>query len=382
MTAILARVSMTGKVGRVLAPKLDLCREAGVGPAMPGRRGATQGGPPAAHARRSVYRRIWADAASSVGADCERLVDDFLLIRRGGIQTVVWYHTVMLDFGVSLQLALDKVACHRLLSAEGIPMARHVEVDCSEPRSRIALLDDRQASAVVVKPARSTSGGEGVTCGVRTAEEFERARLWAQRWDSRLLIEEQGQGSEYRLLVLDGRIVDVLVREPPRIVGDGRSTVEELIRLENRRRADPDSGAGLATLTVDLDCLFTLRRGGLSLSSVPERGRPVTIKSAVNQSGAAQVRSLPPDALGAALIRDATAAVAAMGLRFAGVDLITPDPSTSLGDAGGVVIEVNGTPGLHYHYLVANPEDSVAVAVPLLEVLLHPDRNVAFRKFG
>ncbi len=336
----------------------------------------------AAEARRRVYQRIWAEAANCVGADCETLVDDFLLLRRGDVQTVAWYHTVMLDFGVSLQLALDKVACHRLLADAGIPMARYAEVDASEPRSSITLLGDRAQGAVVVKPARSTSGGEGVTCGVRSAEEFERARMWARRWDSRLLVEEQGQGSEYRLLFLDGRLIDVLLREPPRVVGDGRSTVEELIRAENRRRVEPGSAAGLAVLTVDLDCLLTLGRAGLTLSSVPERGEAVTVKSAVNQSGADQVRSVPPGELGPDLIRDAARAVESMGLRFAGVDLMTPDPSVSLLDAGGVVIEVNGTPGLHYHYLVSNPADAVPVAVPLLEALLRPDRNVAFRKFG
>lgn len=381
-TALLAKLATTGKVGRVMAPKLDFLREVGVGSAMSGRRDSADEGSRAVEARRSVYRRMWADAAECVGADCEELVDDFLLITRGADRTVVWYHTVMLDFGVSLQLALDKVACHRLLGDAGIPMARYVEVDAAQPRSGIPLLEDPAVSAVVVKPARSTSGGEGVTCGVRTAEEFERARMWARRWDSQLLVEEQGRGSEYRLLLLDGKLLDVLLREPPQVVGDGRSAVEELIRQENRRRADPESRAGLAVLTVDLDCLFTLRRAGLSLSSVPERGRAVTVKSAVNQSGSQQVRSVPASALGADLLRDARRAVEAMGLRFAGVDLITPDPSRSLADAGGVVIEVNGTPGLHYHYLVANPEEVVPVAVPLLHALLRPGRELPFRKFG
>ncbi len=374
-TAILTRLGMTGKVGRVLAPKLDHLRGAGVRSVLSGRRDGRELDAWAAAARRSLYWRIWADAAARAGAECERLVDDFLLIRKGETQTVVWFHTVMLDFGVTLQLALDKVACHHLLSAAGIPMARYVEMDATDSRSGIRFMNERRGSPVVVKPARSTSGGEGVTCGVRTGDEFERARMAAWRWDSRILIEEQGKGFEYRFLFLDGELVDVLMRQPPQVVGDGRSTVEELIHLENRRRADPGSRAGLAVLTVDLDCLFTLQRCGLALSSVPEKGRVVTVKSAVNQSGAEQVRSLPPEQVGADLVSDAARAVKVMGLRFAGVDLMTPDPSRSLVDAGGVVIEVNGTPGLHYHYLVANRDEAVPVAVPILEALLDSVRN-------
>lgn len=380
-TAILARLGRTGKVGRVVAPKLDLVREVGMRSALSGRRNSERQALRGPQARRSIYRRIWTEAASRVGADCEPLVDDYVLIRRGAAQTVVWYHTVMFDYGVTLQLALDKVACHHLLSEVGIPMSRYVEVDAFDHPSGIDLVADRAGGAVVVKPARSTSGGEGVTCGVRTREEFERARFWAWRWDSRLLIEEQGQGHEYRFLVLDGEVIDILRRDPPRVVGDGRSTVGELMERENLRRADPDSGAGLAMLSVDLDCLFTLRRDGLSLSSVPAQGRVVTVKSAVNQSGAADVRSVRPDQVGPALRSDAVRAVGAMGLRFGGVDLITPDPARSLVDAGGVVIEINGTPGLHYHYLVANPHEAVAVAVPILEALLRSGRNEAFRNF-
>ena len=361
---------MTGKVGRVIAPKLDHLRGVGLRAELSIRRSERDGSTLAPEVRRRIYRQIWGEAADRVGAQCEQLVDDFLLIRRAEAKTVVWYHTVMLDYGVTLQLALDKVACHRLLRQAGIPTAEHVEVDASEPRSGIAFLSDRAGDPVVVKPARSTSGGEGVTCGVRTPEEFERARMAARRLDSKLLLEEQGRGSEYRLLFLDGELLDILRRDRPQVVGDGHSTVGELIGGENRRRADPLNRAGLAVLTVDLDCLLTLRRSGLTLASVPRKGQVVVVKSAVNQSGAGQVRSVRADEVGSELIGDATRAVQALGLRFAGVDLMTPDPSRSLGDAGGVVIEVNGTPGLHYHYLVSNPGESVPVAVPVLEALL------------
>jgi D-alanine-D-alanine ligase-like ATP-grasp enzyme len=33
-----------------------------------------------------------------------------------------------------------------------------------------------------------------------------------------------------------------------------------------------------------------------------------------------------------------------------GVDVITTDPGRPLADVGGVVLEVNTTPGLSYHY--------------------------------
>jgi cyanophycin synthetase len=59
-----------------------------------------------------------------------------------------------------------------------------------------------------------------------------------------------------------------------------------------------------------------------------------------------------------------------VGLRLAGVDLVAPSLDGSLAETGGVVLEVNCTPGLHHHYLVADPEGATRVAVPILERLL------------
>jgi cyanophycin synthetase len=295
------------------------------------------------------------------------------------MQTLVWYHTVMLDFGVTLQLSLDKVAGHHLLSEAGIPTARFFEIDAFDPGQGAELLESNPDRSFVVKPARSTSGGEGVTCGVRTLDEFERARIWAWRWDTRLLVEEQGRGQEYRFLFLDGRLIDILRRDPPQVTGDGSSTVADLIRHENQRRADSGGQAGLTVLTIDLDCFLALRRAGLSLRSVPLAGQTVAVKSAANQSGASQNHTVRPEEVSVELIADAAAAARVMDLRFAGVDLMTPDPSRSLSATDGVVIEVNGTPGLHYHYLVSDPDGAIPVAVPLLEALLDSTRTRGFR---
>jgi cyanophycin synthetase len=58
-----------------------------------------------------------------------------------------------------------------------------------------------------------------------------------------------------------------------------------------------------------------------------------------------------------------------VGLRFAGIDVIAPEAARSLAE-GGVVLEVNCTPGIHHHYAVADPDAASRVAVPVLEHLL------------
>jgi cyanophycin synthetase len=203
-----------------------------------------------------------------------------------------------------------------------------------------------------------------------------RATLKASRFFRRLVIERQAEGNVFRLLYLDGQLLDVVRRSPPRVVGDGRSTIAELIALENRRRIAAYGSAGLTPLRIDLDCLFTLERAGLSLRFAPPTGEVVTVKTVTNQNGPWDNQSVR-DPISEDLIAAGAAAARAVGLRLAGVDLITTDARQSLAKSGGVIIEVNACPGLHHHYHVANRTRATPVAVPVLRTVLAEARNGA-----
>jgi cyanophycin synthetase len=118
-----------------------------------------------------------------------------------------------------------------------------------------------------------------------------------------------------------------------------------------------------------LDTVFTLEAAGLSLSSVPAAGEPVIVKTVINENGPENNESLPLHEVSDALVADVTRAAESIGVRLAGVDVITPDCQQALGAAGGVILEVNATPGLHYHYEIRNPHEGVPVHVPILQAL-------------
>ena len=66
------------------------------------------------------------------------------------------------------------------------------------------------------------------------------------------------------------------------------------------------------------------------------------------------------------VIDECAEAVRAVGLRLAGVDVVTPDIGRHLAEAGGTIIEVNGTPRFQYHYQVADPAGATRIAIPIL----------------
>ena len=352
---------------REIAVRLDLLRATGPRYALR-RLWEGRGQPSGRSGRRDrAYDTIWLGAAQELGAEVVDLSPSFLEIRRGAAVTRVRDHWVMLDDIVTIALALDKPLVHTLVSAAGVPVPDNREVSREDMDSALAFLK-RMETPVVVKPARF-SGGGGVTSGVRTPARLARACLRAGRLDNRLMLERQIEGPVYRLLFLDGELLDAVRRFPPQLRGDGHSTIESLVADENRRRLETRGRDVVSLLRLDLDAVFTLEDRGLTIRSVPAAGEVIAVKRATNQNSASDNVTVLHE-IGSGLHDDARRAALAVGVRLAGVDVVTNDPSKHLHESGGAVLEVNGTPGLHYHYQVADREQATKVAVPILRALL------------
>jgi D-alanine-D-alanine ligase-like ATP-grasp enzyme len=371
-TKLLGALGSAGKPGRELGVRLDVLRSTGVRYARQRRREEALLTALASDPRKSAYRVIWQQAADAVGAELHPLHGEFLELRADERRVRVWRHWVPLDDAVTLRLALDKTAVHEILSLAGLPLPEHEEWDASELNGALEFLQ-RSPTPCVVKPTGGASGS-GATTGVRTRDQLLRARLRAARLSRRLLIERQAEGDMYRLLFMDGELLDVVRRRPPRVTGDGRATIRELIAAENAGRLDPAHPVSMPILRVDLDCLFTLEAAGLSLESVLPEGETIPVKTVTSQNRIEDNETVR-EPIAPELVAEAREAAAQVGVRLAGVDSITPDLSRSLKESGGVIIEVNGTPGLHYHYQVADEANATPVAVPILRRLLEESRS-------
>ena len=360
-TYALLGLARAGRIGRLLAPRVDLLHALG-GRALLDRRRAEDGFA-SAEVDARAYRRIWHDAAVACGADVIDLGRGFHRLNKGGRSTTVCRHLVQLDDVATAQLALDKPLTQTLLAGAGLQVPRSLVVRRSSWRDGIDFVSD--VGRCVLKPATQTGGGLGVTGGIETTDDLARAAVRAGRYDELLMLEEHVVGVELRFLLLDGEPLDVLVRTPPSVTGDGRSSIRSLIRAENWRRRHSGDIAALWPIRIDLDCAFALRDAGLALSSVLEPGRRVRVKSTANEAGthdSCSVRDYPP-----ALLAEARRAAAALCARYCSVELIAPE-----GSGRPWILEINATPGLHYHY--PTPATAgVSVAERLLGTLLEID---------
>lgn len=320
--------------------------------------------------RSGFYAEVWCDAAARLGASVELLDDDILEIRLGNACTRVRQTTTAIDDPVSLSVAANKPLVYRLLAKRGLKTLNYFEFTLSDIALASAFTA-RFGGEWVVKPANG-AGGRGVTTGVISSFDLVRAAVAAAAYEPNLIVEQQVEGDLYRLLYLDGTLLDAVLRKSPMVVADGRSNVRQLIRLENRARLEAGHKYAQVLVSIDMDMRRTLAQQHLSLSSVPKKGTVVTLKKVVNENSAADNLSAT-SLLCQSIIEDGAAAAATVGVRLAGVDVVTRDPGVPLAESGGVILEVNSTPGYHYHY--HQRDGGAVVALPILSWLLCQQPN-------
>jgi D-alanine-D-alanine ligase-like ATP-grasp enzyme len=236
-------------------------------------------------------------------------------------------------------IATHKPITVSVLKESGLPAPKHFIVRSFEEATTAA---DRLGFPVVVKPT-STDKGVGVSVDVKNCSELELAWSHASRYGT-VLIEEMLQGFDHRLHVVNGKCEYVVRRTPPYIVGNGVSTIENLIAgyAQNRSLNGEYRNFPNAQVT-DLAVLEHLKKQGLSTDSVLMRDQFVYLRTNANVSTGGFA-----DEVSEQCHRDnrllAERAARLIGLDNAGIDFITTDITTSWISSGGKITEVNPTP--------------------------------------
>ncbi|BAY47150.1 RimK domain-containing protein ATP-grasp [Scytonema sp. HK-05] len=218
---------------------------------------------------------------------------------------------------------------------------------------------------VAVKPVVGHKG-IGVTAEVRDEEELESAYSRAvdaipENEPTRVIVEKSILGADFRLLCVNGKFVAATERRPAWVVGDGYSTIEELIREENRKPGRWDTPTSAMSKIQSDDAMEQyLEQQRLSLDSVIEKGRTVYLRKVANlSSGGVSIdatRTVHPDNI--ILAQDI-----ALHFRLTclGIDVIAPSLSESWKSGDFAILEINAAPGILMHL---NPAVGESVDVP------------------
>lgn len=317
--------------------------------------------------RQRYYDLFWARVAAETGATFRKWDGGFTRLTRNGTVLVVRGPDVRLDDRLTLDLMGNKALTYQLLAEQGLDVPRHVSFPVTDMRKALALLTEA-GRPLVVKPNFGTGGGRGVTTGVSTPHDLRRAAWLAARFDPDLIAEEQIEGQSWRLLFIDGRFLDAVRRDPPRIVGDGKRSIANLVHAENAARLTGRPFTALSPIRLDRECTSYLAAQQLTVRSVPDDGQMIVLKRAVNENTSAQNHALRTS-VHPATIATCTRLLQNLGVRLAGIDIIARNIAEPLKPPNGYIGEINTTPGLHHHDLIAAPTVGRSVAAELVDVM-------------
>lgn len=285
------------------------------------------------------YARIIADEAVMRGITVDVLdgKGGYLRLTHGGTSVVTRESLSELTNAVAMSRCDDKRVARRVVSEAGIRV----------PRGRTASFSDEDyafladAGSVVVKPARGEQGA-GITVGVKSNDDLDRAVAWAAKHCPDVLIEERCEGEDLRVVVINGKVIAAAVRRPPEVVGSGTHTIRQLVEAQSRRRSAATHGESV--IPIDDITEDTVRDAGFGLDEVLPSNERLVVRRTANLHTGGTIRDVT-DELNPTLARVAVEAADAIGIPVTGIDLMVP----SVDGEQYVFIEANERPGLANH---------------------------------
>jgi cyanophycin synthetase len=326
---------------------------------------------------RADYYRLGPSAAAIVAAAQERGIPALRPRPRGHFVQLGWgVHRKHIDVtetsatsAIAVRLCKKKPRTNALLRIFGVPVPVGRTVQSDEEAWQAAL---EIGLPVVIKPEAGNEG-KGVSAGLETEDQVRSgydvaaACVRNQRFRGGVMVEREIKGNQYRLVVVNGRLVAASQFRPAQVVGDGQRTIRELVEIVNRDpRRRPRRGEWFQIVLNDAASL-ALAQQHMTFDSIPAAGQAVRVRQNANLSTGGMAIDVT-EKVHPFNARMAELAARAVALDIAGVDLMCYDISRPLTGQGGAIIEVNAQPGFQGALFPAEGQPR-QVGRPIVEML-------------
>jgi len=270
---------------------------------------------------------------------------------------------------IAVDIACNKEQTKKMLDAASIPVANGgICIDESDLEGII----NKIGYPIVLKPLDGNHG-KGASINVKNYQDAVEGLAYAKKYSNRVIVEKFITGYDFRVLIIDNKLVAAAKREPAHIKGDGKKNIQKLIDETN---LDPKRGYGhenvLTQIDVDRDTTDLLEKLGYTLETIPNKEEVVYLKSTANLStGGTSVDvtdMMHPENI---FLCERISRV--IGLDICGVDIMAENLTQPLKENGGCILEVNAAPGFRMHLA---PSEGLPrnVAAPVIDMLYPPGK--------
>ena len=270
---------------------------------------------------------------------------------------------------IAVDIACNKEQTKKMLDAASIPVANGgICVDEEDLEAVVKKI----GYPIVLKPLDGNHG-KGASINVKTWEDAVEGLAYAKKYSHRVIVEKFITGFDFRVLIIDNKLVAAAKREPAHVKGDGKQNIQQLIEETNK---DPRRGYGhenvLTQIDVDRDTTDLLEKLGYTLETIPRKDEVVYLKSTANLSTGGTSVDIT-DMMHPENIFLCERISRVIGLDICGVDIMAENLTQPLKETGGCILEVNAAPGFRMHLA---PSEGLPrnVAAPVIDMLYPPGK--------
>lgn len=288
--------------------------------------------------------------ARSMGINVDVLSEEFRILRFSykGSTKLMLNEKLNLNKRPGTQFTKNKEITKIILKDRGIKVPTgifaHTYEEAIEKMKKINM-----PFPVVVKPIDAAKG-LGVTVGITSYEEINNAvsrikktlNCAEMECCGAFMIEKMKPGRDFRVLVLENKVIGCVERIPAYVSGDGASTIQELIERFNAKRPKT------FLLNIDDDVIRALSESKFTLKSVLKKDERIQLRKNANISSGGRAVDFT-DKISERFKNISAICAQALELTYTGIDILTDDITSDNPGQPYFVIEANGAPDYDIH---------------------------------
>jgi len=271
---------------------------------------------------------------------------------------------------IGVELACDKDDTKHLLEQAEVPIP---DGDIIRTERGLKEVIEDIGYPIVIKPVNGNHG-RGITTNINNIDEAIIAFSAAKEVSRLVIVEKHITGEDFRILVINNQFVAAAKRSPAHVIGDGKSTIQQLIDKVNE---DPRRGFGhekvLTKIEVNNLTLEILKEENLTPDSIVKKDEYVKLKNTANLSTGGTAEDVT-DMVHPSNIFMAERISKIIDLDICGIDIMADTLTEPISNTGGAVLEVNAGPGFRMHL---QPSSGLPrnVAANVVDMLFPPGEN-------
>ncbi len=247
------------------------------------------------------------------------------------------------------KLVDDKISTSTILKNNNLPVpsffkltfSNNIQTDLNNLKKNMK--ENNINYPIVLKQIYGTFGIDVYTHIENDKNALEILQKLKQKYKS-IMCEEQIAGDCYRIFVFNGKIIDVIKREAPYVIGDGKHTIKELIEIRNENQLKK----GLF-ITKNISYTY-MEKLGYDVNNVLPKNKKLIISTVINMHNGADISrvpisSIPKENLDIFIKANKVIDIVTSGIDFLSTDITKP--------YNGKILELNGTPDTEIHNIVS-----------------------------